>query len=83
MADDILINEQVKVWTFFDGDIFPIAISWRRRLIKFQKVIFKTTKQVGEVKLVKLICEGTSANFELEYNSNNYLWKLKRVISKD
>lgn len=80
---DYEVNESIKVWAFFDKEIFPIAISWRRRLIKIQKVIFITTKKVGTVKLINLTCASDSANFELEYNSNNSLWKLKKVMTQD
>lgn len=77
---DTEINEPVKVWVFFNNGIFPIAISWRRRLIKFSRVIFKSSKQIGQTRLTNLICEADGANFELEYNSDNYLWKLKKVM---
>ncbi|OGD88055.1 hypothetical protein A2870_00500 [Candidatus Curtissbacteria bacterium RIFCSPHIGHO2_01_FULL_41_11] len=63
--------------------IFPIAISWRRRLIKFQKLIFTNTKRVGGVKLIDLVCASENSNFELEYNSDNHLWKLKRVMPRE
>jgi hypothetical protein len=83
MTPDTIINEQVTVWAFFDRDVFPIAMNWRRRLIKFEKVIFKSTKKAGIVKLLDIVCESGDANFELEYNSENYLWKLKRVMPKE
>lgn len=81
MTHDTLIGEQIKVWAFFDAGIFPIAISWRRRLIKFEKLVFSSTKKIGEVKIVSLICASGTAIYELEYNSGNYLWNLKRISS--
>ena len=95
MGNETPINEPVEVWAFFDSTtnskisgqassgqagIFPIAISWRRRLIKLDKVIFSSSKQVGQIKLVSLVCASEDANFELEYNSNNYSWKLRKVM---
>ncbi len=85
---DTTINEKVQVWAFFDPStssgqvkIFPIAISWRRRLIKFKKLVFISTKKIGDVRIVNLVCASDSGNFELEFNTNNYLWKLKKVMS--
>ena len=83
MSYHTLIDEPVKVWAFFDHGIFPIAISWRRRLIKFQKLILVTTRNIGGVKLVDLVCASDSGNFELEYNSDSHLWKLKRVMPSE
>ena len=80
MSYETQVNEPIKVWAFFDNGIFPLAISWRRRLIKLEKVIFSSSKQVGQIKLVSLVCASEDANFELEYNSNNYSWKLKKVL---
>ncbi|OGD92935.1 hypothetical protein A2697_05415 [Candidatus Curtissbacteria bacterium RIFCSPHIGHO2_01_FULL_41_44] len=80
MSYETLINEPITVWVFFDKGIFPIAMNWRRRLIKFQKLIFTSSKKVGETKILNLICASDSANFELEYDSSNYLWTLKKVM---
>ena len=80
MTEFTLIDESVSVWAFFDHGIFPIAMNWRRRLVKFQKLIFTNTKRVGGVKFIDLVCASESGNFELEYNSDNHLWKLKRVM---
>ena len=82
---DTEINEPVKVWAFFDGQagpagIFPLAFSWRRRLIKLEKLIFTSTKRIGQEKIVDLICLGETANWQLEYNTNTYSWKLKKVM---
>ena len=81
--NETLINEPVKVWVKFDGGLSPIAINWRKRLIRFNKVIFTSSKMVGETKLLTLICESNAALFELEYNSENYLWKLRKIIPAD
>lgn len=83
MSEDTQINEQVTVWAFFDRDIFPLAMNWRRRLVKFEKVIFHSSKKVGVSKLVEIVCQSNDANFELEYNSDNYLWKLKKIMPKE
>jgi len=90
MAYETLIDEPVKVWAFFDPSasseqvgIFPIAIAWRRRLIKLQKVIFEGTRKIGEAKLISLVCAGENANFELEYNASDYSWRLKKVLEKE
>ena len=90
MSHATQINEPIKVWAFFDPSansgqafscpIFPLAMQWRRRLIKLEKVIFSSSKQVGQLKLVSLVCASEGANFELEYNSNNYSWKLRKVM---
>lgn len=86
----IEINEAVKVWAFFDdglprsveGGIFPIAISWRRRLIRFQKLIFQSARKIGETKIVSLVVSADNSNYELEYNLNTFVWKLKRVTGE-
>jgi hypothetical protein len=75
------IDEKVSVWAFFDGDIFPIAMNWQRRFVKFEKVILKTSHIVGNVRFVDLICSSQTANFKLEYDSSNYSWKVKKVMS--
>ena len=88
MSYETLIDEPVKVWAFFDPstplrvNIFPIAMNWRRRLIKFQKLVFASSKKNGEVKILNLVCVSESTNFELEYNTQNHLWKLKRIMPK-
>ena len=93
MTHDTFIDEPVKVWAFFDptlsagrsgsSHISPIAMQWQRRLIKFEKLIFASSLKVGDKKLVRLVCASESANFELEYNSENYLWRLKKVMPKE
>lgn len=88
MFNDTLIDEQITVWAFFDpssgpAHIFPIAMNWRRRLIKFQKLILATTKRIGETKILRLVCASDTACFELEYNSDNHLWKLKKVMEQE
>ena len=88
MTYETLIDEPVKVWAFFDpeassGQIFPIAINWRRHLIKFQKVIFMSQKRIGENKLINLVCASNTANFELEYDAAHYLWKLKKIMPQE
>lgn len=80
MTDDALIDEKVAVWAFFDSGIQPIAMNWRRRFVKFEKLIFAGSKHVGNTKIVNLVCSANDANFELEFNSNNNIWKLKRVM---
>lgn len=74
------INEKVSVWAFFDGDIFPVAMNWNRRFIKFEKVILKTSRNIGSNTFVDLVCASETANFELEYDSSNYSWKVKKVM---
>ncbi|MCR4324403.1 MAG: hypothetical protein NUV69_01815 [Candidatus Curtissbacteria bacterium] len=74
------INEQVKVWAFFDNGIFPIAMNWQRRFVKFEKLIFSSSKRIGDTKIVSLVCASQTANFELEYNAENYSWKIKKVM---
>jgi len=83
MTHDTLIDEPVAVWAFFDHGIFPIAILWRRRLVKFQKLIFITSRRLGEKKIVSLVCASDGANYELELNCENHLWKLMKVMPLD
>src|SRR3990167_3421695 len=68
------VDEEVKVWAFFDPSsrsssgqvgIFPIAMSWNRRFVKFEKLIFSSSKKVGDVRLVDLVCASNTSNFEL------------------
>lgn len=87
MPYETVIDEPVKVWALFDSSIhseqvkiFPIAMSWQRRLVKFEKLILKTTKRIGQVKILTLICSSDTANYELEYNNDNYIWKVKKIM---
>lgn len=89
MTYDTPIDEPIKVWAFFDPStnvmqphLYPIAFSWRRRLIRLEKVIFTATRTIGHTKLVSIVCKGEEANWELEYNAQNYVWKLKRVMDE-
>lgn len=77
------VDEKVKVWAFFDDDIFPIAMNWQRRFVKFEKVILKTSRRVGDAKFVDLVCASATANFKLEYDSSNYSWRVKKVMEKE
>ena len=86
--NDTLIDEQVAVWAFFDSSIGPVHISplamnWRRRLVKFEKLILVTTKRIGATKILSLICASDTACFELEYNSDNNLWRLVKVMPQN
>lgn len=90
MPYDTLIDDPIKVWAFFDpstgsgqAGIFPIAMDWNRRFIKFEKVIFTSSKRVGQTRFVDLVCASETSNFELEYNANDYSWRLKKVMPKD
>lgn len=74
------VDEKVSVWAFFDGDIFPIAMNWQRRFVKFEKVILKTSRMVGNIRFVDLVCSSQTANFKLEYDSSNYSWRVKKVM---
>lgn len=85
--EDTLINERVKVWVKFDssdrlGKIFPVAMSWQNRMIKFKNLIFKSAHRIGEKRFISLVCESDGANFELEFDSESYIWWLKRVVSE-
>lgn len=85
MNFDTSVDEVVKVWAFFDpsalpSSIFPIAMNWRRRLIKFEKLIFANKRRVGDTSLISLVCAGENSNYELEYNLTTSTWKLKRVM---
>ena len=75
-----LIDERVKVWALFDNGIYPIAMDWNNRRVKFKNLIFKSAHRVGERRFLSLICESESANFELEFDSESYCWFLKRVV---
>ncbi len=79
---DTEVDDKVKVWAFFDQGIFPIAMNWNRRFVKFDKVIFSSSRRVGDSRMVDLVCASDTANFELEYNANNYIWKVKKVTEK-
>jgi hypothetical protein len=88
---DTVVDEKVKVWAFFDDSlpsvgnspIFPIAMNWRRRFVKFQKLVFASSRSIGNEKIIKLVCASDSANFELEFNNSSYLWRLKKVMSHE
>jgi len=80
---ETLIDEPVKVWVLFDHGLFPMAMNWNKKLIKFQKMLFASSKRVGQVKIINFVCASDSANFELEYNSDNYIWRLKKIMPLD
>ena len=79
---DTELDDDVKVWAFFDHGIFPIAMNWNRRFVKFEKLIFSSSKRVGDTKLVDLVCASDTSNFELEYNTGDYSWRVKKVLPK-
>jgi len=89
MTHDTFIDEKIKVWAFFDDTpskgttIFPLAISWRRRLIKIERLVFASSRRDGLTKVVDLVCTGEGANYVLEYNTDTYNWKLKKVTGKE
>lgn len=76
-----LVNERVKVWAVFDNGIFPIAMDWNNRRVRFKNLIFKSAHRVGEKRFLSLVCQSEGANFELEFDSESYVWWLKRVVS--
>ena len=80
MSYETIIDEPVKVWVFFDAGIFPVAMNWRRKIIHFKKLIFAGSRRVGNIKFLDLVCASETANFELEYNTDNYVWKIKKVM---
>ena len=75
-----LINESIKVWAVFDCGISPVAMNWQNRLIKFDKVILKTDFFKGKTKITNLVCANNNAAYELEYNHQNYSWKLIKIM---
>ena len=77
---ETLIDESIKVWAVFDSGISPVAMNWKNRLIKFDKVIFKTDSQKGKTKITNLVCTNNNAAYELEYNHQNFLWTLKKIM---
>ena len=80
MDYETVIDEPIKVWVMFDQGIFPIAMNWRRKLVKFEKLVFVGKRKIGDAKILTFTCASSSGNFELEYNTDNHLWKLKRVM---
>ena len=77
---EAVIDEPIKVWVMFDHGIFPIAMNWRRKLVKFEKLVFIGARRVGDVRFLTLVCSSDTANFELEYNSDNHTWKVKKMM---
>ena len=80
MDYEAVIDEPIKVWVMFDHGIFPIAMNWRRKLVKFEKLVFVGARRVGDVRFLTLVCSSDTANFELEYNSDNHTWKVKKMM---
>lgn len=83
MSYETTIDEPVKVWVMFDRGIFPIAMNWRRKIIQFKKLIFVGSRRVGNIKFLDMVCASETANFELEYNSENHSWKVKKIMPKE
>lgn len=79
-AQGKLNSEQVLSTSSGQVRIFPIAMSWQRRLVKFEKLILITSKRIGQAKILTLVCSSDTANYELEYNCENPLWKVKKVM---
>ena len=79
---ETLINESIKVWAVFDSGISPVAMNWQNRQIKFDKVILKTDLFKGKAKITHFVCTNNNASYELEYNHQNYLWTLKKIMPK-
>ena len=85
--NDTQVNDPIKVWCFFDEasssaqHLFPIAMNWRRRFVKFSKLVFASSKKVGDIRIVNLVCSSDTANYELEFDTSSYLWKLKKVMA--
>ena len=77
---ETLINESIKVWAVFDSGISPVAMDWHNRVIKFDKVILKTDFFKGKTKITNLVCANNNAAYELEYNHQNYSWKLIKIM---
>ena len=77
---ETLINESIKVWAVFDSGISPVAMNWQNRLIKFDKVILKTDFFKGTTKINRIVCANNNAAYELEYNHQNFLWILKKIM---
>ena len=79
---ETFINESIKVWAVFDSGISPVAMNWQNRLIKFDKVILKTDLFKGKAKITHFVCTNNNASYELEYNHQNYLWTLRKIMPK-
>ena len=79
---ETLINESIKVWAVFDSGISQVAMNWRNRQIKFDKVILKTDLFKGKAKITHFVCTNNNASYELEYNHQNYLWTLRKIMPK-
>lgn len=83
------VDEKVSVWAFFDPStssgqvISPIAMNWRRCLVKFERVIFSSTRKIGDRCFVDFVCASEAANFQLEFDSGNYSWRVKKVMALD
>jgi len=77
---ETLINESIKVWAVFDSGISPVAMDWHNRVIKFDKVILKTDSKRGKTKITNMVCANNSVVYELEYNHQNFLWTLKKIM---
>lgn len=77
---ETLINESIKVWAVFDSGISPVAMNWHNRQIKFDKVILKTDLFKGKAKITHFVCTNNNASYELEYNHQNYLWTLRKIM---
>ncbi len=77
------VNERVKVWAVFDNGIYPIAMDWNNRRVKFKNLIFKSAHRVGEKRFLNMVCQSDSANFELEFDTESYVWWLKQVVAQE
>ena len=71
-----------QLWAVFDSGISPVAMNWRNRQIKFDKVILKTDLFKGKAKITHFVCTNNNASYELEYNHQNYLWTLRKIMPK-
>ena len=90
MSYETEIDEPIKVWAFFDPStssgqarLFPIAMKWQRRFVKFEKLIFTGQRRKGQNRILTLVCASDTANFELEYNTVNHMWRIRKVMSME
>ncbi|HUW24652.1 MAG TPA: hypothetical protein VMW04_03425 [Patescibacteria group bacterium] len=76
-----LINEEIRVATIFEnGQIRPIAFSWRNRRYKVLQTVFSYSKNIGREKVFYFSVDTGGAVFELAFNREKFSWEVTKVF---
>lgn len=74
-------NESLRVIAYFsNGKILPATLFVKNRPINIKRVVFSSTKRLGQVEVVTFSLASETAVYEVEFNKNTCEWNLKNVF---